>query len=218
MELWFQANAVKKIIGCNPHFAGQGRMDAAIIETVFAPGRPMDGYFFGWAAPRDPANPYSGLHTIAANLPDFADVDERILIPPVVTLQIAAFASELEFFPTETTFVESENGQFYGAEYGTTVWIHAEQEGLPQPEVFLSGSVVASERRQNPITGQEFHTLLLQTDAGTIDVVADLETSPRRPMVGTVAAGTFRLSARAITELPPARKPAAFQRARVHAE
>src|ERR1043166_8526106 len=81
VELWLQANAVQKIVGCNPHFVGQGRIDAAIIETVSAPGRPLDGHAYGWAAPRNPKNPYSGIHAIAAHLPNFAYIDEPILIP-----------------------------------------------------------------------------------------------------------------------------------------
>jgi hypothetical protein len=214
VELWIQLNAVQKIVGCSPHFSGQGRMEAAIIETVSTPGRALDGHCFGWAAPREPDNPYSGLHAIAASLPDFAYIDERILIPPVVTLQIAAFASHLEYFPTETAFVESESGQYYAAEIGSSVWCHAERDGLPQPEVYLSGFVVDSEWRANPVTGLGFHALVLRTDAGTIDVVADLETSPRRPVVGTVVAGIFSLSARVTHELPPARKPAVIQRTR----
>src|SRR5205809_1039066 len=56
VELWLQVNSVNQIIGCNPHYVGQGRLDAAIIETVSAPGRPLDGHCFGWAAPRDPGN------------------------------------------------------------------------------------------------------------------------------------------------------------------
>lgn len=214
VELWLQVNALNQIVGCNPHFVGQGRLDAAIIESVAAPGRPMDGHCFGWAAPRDPVNPYSGIHSFAANLPNFAYVDERILMPPVVTLQIAAFASDLESFPTEMAFVESEWGRKIGAQTATETWQQAEIDGLPQPEVFLSGKVVASEGLVNPETGQLFHALLLRTEAGTIDVVVDPETCPRRPVVGTVAAGTFWLSAQAVSELPPPRAPSPFSRAR----
>jgi len=216
VELWLQVNAVNQIVGCNPHYAGQGRLEAAIIETVTAPGRPLDGHCFGWAAPRDPDNPYSGIHSIAANLPDFAYVDERILIPPVVTLQIAAFASYMEHFPTETAFVESEWGRRIGAQSATETWQQVEIDGLPQPEVFLSGKVIASEAQVNPATGQEFQTLVLRTEAGTIDVVSDLATSPRRPAVGTVAAGSFWLSARVIGDLPAPRTPSPFLRARAH--
>jgi hypothetical protein len=213
IELWMQANAVQKIVGCNPHFRGLGRIEAAIIQTISAPGRPLDGYCVGWASPRDPGNPYSGIHAFAANLPDFAFIDERILMPPIVTLQVAAFASYLECYPTESGFVDSESGQAYGAQMGSSVWVHAERDGLPQPEAFLSGIVVSSERRKNPETGQDFHALLLRTDAGTVDVVADLETSPRRPVFGAIVAGQFWLSARVVNALPP-RKPAPFRRAR----
>ena len=216
VELWLQANAVQKIVGCNPHFAGEGRIEAAVIETVSAAGKPMDGQCFGWAAPSDPGNPYSGKHAIAASLPDFAYVDERILVPPVVTLQVSAFAAELEYFPTETAFVDSESGRYYGAEIGSTVWAHATVEDLPQPDAFLSGTVEQSERRENQVTGEPFHTLVVRTTAGTLDVVADLQTLPRRPVVGTVVAGTFWLSARVVSELPPVRKPMPFQRARAN--
>jgi hypothetical protein len=216
IELWLQANAVNKVVGCNPHFAGQGRIDAAIIETVSEPGRPLDGRCLGWAAPRDPANPYSGLHPLAASLPNFAFVDERILMPPVVSLQVAAFASHLECYPTEGSFLESEWAQLHESRQGAPVWHQVEVDGRPSSEAAVSGTVVASERCRNPVTGQEFHALVLQVDGGTIDVVADLETAPRRPVVGMVAAGTFWLSARAVGELPEGRAPLPFQRARAH--
>jgi hypothetical protein len=216
VELWLQINAVEKIVGCNPHFVGTGEMPVALIETASVPGRPLDGSGFGWAAPRDTSNPNSGLHAFAANLPNFAYVDERILMPPVVTLQIAAFASALEFFPTESAYIRSEWGQYYQAEPGVTTWQTVENEGMPQPQAFLTGFVTASECRRNPVTGQEFHTLGLQTSAGSIDVVADMATVARRPVVGTVVAGNFWLSALPISPLPPPRVPAAFQRARAH--
>jgi len=216
VELWLQVNAANEIVGCNPHYAGSGRLGAAIIETVAAPGRPLDGHGFGWAAPSDPANPYSGIHAFAANLPDFAYVDERILIPPVVTLQVAAFAAGIASFPTELAFVESEWGQKIGAQSATETWQQLEVDGLPQPEVFLSGWVGASETLINPVTEQQFHALTLRTEAGTIDVVCDLQTAPRRPAAGTVAAGSFWLSARAAVELPEPRQPSPFARARAH--
>jgi len=216
VELWLQANAVDKIVGCNPHFSGTGQMPVAMIETASMPGRPLDGHGFGWAAPRDSDNPYSGLHSFAAHLPDFAYVDERILIPPVVSLQVAAFASSLEFFPTEAAYIESQWGQYYYAEPGVTTWQHVENEGMPQPDVFLTGIVTASECRKNPITGQEFHTLALQTSAGSLDVVADMATVTRRPAVGTVVAGNFWLSAAVISDLPAPKPIATFQRARAH--
>ena len=208
VELWLQQNAAEHMVGCNPHFAGQGRLEVALIETVSVSGRPLDGHGFGWAAPRDPGNPYSGLHSFAANLPDFAFVDERILIPSVVTLQVAAFTASLESFPTETAFMESELGQAFQAEDGSRPWQQSEDEGLPRPEAFIVGQVASCELRANPITGQEFYALLVRTESGSIDVVSDLETSPRRPATGAIIAGSFWLSARPVGELPAARTPA----------
>ena len=217
VELWLQANAVNQIVGCNPHFYGEGRMEVAIIETVSASGRPLDGHCFGWAAPHEPGNPFTGIHAFAANLPDFAFVDERILIPPIVTLQVAAFASWIDCFPTESGYLTSELGQHYSAQQGVGAWVHVENEGLPQPEVYVTGRVTASDRKINNSTGQVFHSMVVQTDAGTIDVVADLEVSPRRPVTGSFIAGVFWLSARIVSELPPPRRPLPFQRARSHA-
>jgi hypothetical protein len=207
VELWVQANKQEEIVGCNPHFAGAGRLPASIIETLNVPGRPLDGRCFGWAAPRDEKNPYSGLHALSADLPDFDFVEARILIPPIVTLQIAAFAEELECFPTETTFLESEAAQHHGAAAGQWIWRQQEIEEEPQSKVFLNGIVKQSEQRENPITGSPFIALLLRTEAGTIDVVVDPEIVPRRPVVGMVAAGTFWLSARVVSDLPPANEP-----------
>ena len=213
-ELWVQANKQKQIVGCNPHFTGQGRIVASIIETFNVPGKPLDGRCFGWAAPRDEKNPYSGLHPISAHLPDFDLVGERILIPLTVTLQIAAFTEQMDCFPTETAFLESEPAREHGAKAGERIWRHIEVEGEPQSEAFLNGIVTQSERRENPITGQPFYVLLLSTSAGTLDVVTDPVSVSRRPVVGTVVAGTFWLSARVVSELPPPKKLLSFRRAR----
>src|SRR5436305_401742 len=83
----------------------------------------------------------------------------------------------------EEAFIDSEWGRSAGADFGSPLWQQLESEGIPKPEAFLSGRVVSSERCRNPVTGQEFHALALQTEAGTLDVVADLDTAPRRPAV-----------------------------------
>lgn len=213
-ELWVQANKQRQIIGCNPHFSGQGRLEASIIETFSAPGSPLDGRCFGWAAPTDDRNPYSGLHAVCAHLPDFDLVEERILAPPTVILQISAFAEEIECFPTESAFLESEQAQQHGASAGRFLWQQQESDGSPQAKAFLNGIVTQSERRENPITGSPFYVLLLSTEAGTLDVVADPDSIARRPVAGTIVAGTFWLSARVISDLPPPKKLPTFQRAR----
>lgn len=214
VELWLQSNGRGEVVGCNPHFLGEARMEAAIIETQASKSRPMDGRCFGWAAPQIEGNPYSGLHALAVTMPNFACVEERLLTMSAATLQIAAFADRVEIYPTVAAFSASRSAGRSDVGGGRSVWIYEEEEGLPQPEAFLSGTVLKSERRVNPTTEQEFYWMLLQTDAGTVDMVCDTNAVPRRPVVGTTVAAQCWLSALVLTPLPePPREPT-FRRQR----
>ena len=78
----------------------------------------------------------------------------------------------------------------------------------------ISGHVLKSERRMNHETGKEFRYILLRTQGGTVDVVADPDIITGYPRVGGVVSGVFWLSARVVTELPAPRRASIFRRTR----
>lgn len=202
IQLWLQASEDRRIIGCHPHFVGNGRIEARVVQTSVSPLFPMEGKCLAWAVPTDPRNPSSGIHSLAAELPDFDCVVERISTPPRVTLQIAAFAEEIASFPTMQTFLESDFAETYGV-CEAPLWRQILVGEEISPEAFLTGVVLNAAWQENRITAQPFITLSLLTRAGTLDVVASLDALPQKPMIGSFIAGRFWLSGRVVGGLPP---------------
>jgi hypothetical protein len=63
---------------------------------------------------------------------------------------------------------------------------------------FFTGRVLASEQRQNSVTGQTFHSALVKTLGGTIDIVADTRQVQGEMHPGSIVQGEFWLCARLI--------------------
>jgi hypothetical protein len=220
IELWVQADSEKQLVGCNPHFAGAGRMRVGLIKPLGNPERPLDGGFYGWADPKD-AEPESGEYPFVADAPDYDLIQERFTPLRTVEVQIAAFAHELHCFADEAAFDASQEGKpgFAAESFIPTGLFHHDIEQLEaqttreQAQALFCGHILQAEQRTNPTTGSVFHALLVRTLGGTVDVVADPALVQDRPTVGGIVHGTFWLSGR-ILDLPPPKKPSLFQRNR----
>ena len=204
VELWIRADAKQRLAGCSLHFTGSGQMQIGITQTFRNPERPMDGSCYAWAAPEDD-NPYSGLYAFAADMPDFDMVEERALMVPVVTAQIAAFAKELRCFRGDGEFLSLQpEGPHPAAESFTPTWTHGEE---PIPEAHITGRVQAVELRTNPATGLSFYAIHVKTLGGTVDLVADPELTRGKPIVNGIVQAACWLSARILSDLPMPKQP-----------
>jgi hypothetical protein len=96
VELWVQVTEGNTLLGCNPHFSGQGKMHLAITQMIPSKTHAMDGSAHGWAnAPR--AEPEQGDYPLLVDVPDFALIKQHVSPPQFVTMQIAAFAHTLSY-------------------------------------------------------------------------------------------------------------------------
>jgi hypothetical protein len=204
VEFWIRVDDKRRIVGCSPHFTGSGQMRVGITQTFRNEERMLDGSCYAWADPQDD-NPYSGLYPFVADMPDFDLVEERALLTPIVTLQIAAFSTEARCFRSEGEFITAQpDGSRPVTESVTPTWQHGDH---PSPDAHINGRIQQVELRANPATGQEFYALGVKTHGGTIDVVADPELLRGKPAENGVIQGTFWLSTRIVSDLPIPKQP-----------
>ena len=96
-ELWLQVRG-NDLLGVSPHFTGQSIVRARLTARV-TPGdpTPLDGAFHAWADPPTDESPENGAYPFVFDTPD-ARLHDGLELPVVVTVQVAAFAEEIEAF------------------------------------------------------------------------------------------------------------------------
>ncbi len=198
-ELWIQANLEHEIIGCNPHFSGEGKLRFGITETFHSLHSPLEGRLVGWVEPKNEKVPTSGLYPLTAEMPDFTLSEPFLFKHPLMTLQVAAFAEVVSCYANERAFAMSHNAQTMAVPTFQQS-IEVEEDGSPALANIV-GFVRKTELRLNPLTEQLFYAILLETHGGTIDVVAPVDTLLETPIIDSVLAGSFWLSARAEKKL-----------------
>ncbi|MBX9787722.1 MAG: hypothetical protein K2Y37_02310 [Pirellulales bacterium] len=205
VEAWVQANPQRQLIGCNPHFSGQGRLRVGVGRKVLDPHAPLDGAIYGWAEPKplSEAGQSPGMYPLQVNLPDFSVTAAALPMPSVVTMQIAAFAHQLLTFASDDEFAQPSNPL---SKLATEAFIPSglfrpdgQPVNPPRSEAMLTGHVLAASLLKNPVTQIEFYHLHIQSLSGTFDVVvAPKLVTGTAPVVGGVVAGTFWLSGRIV--------------------
>lgn len=198
-ELWLQTDTSgQNFLGVNPHFQGLSQVRVGLTERISGPDyTPLDGSFQAWAEPTDNP-PTSGTYPFIFDTPDFRTHDDDAL-PGIVTVQIAAFAYEVEFFAEEAAFHASQTGE---VKFSTQSFIpiglfHDEgSESAASATAFFTGIVRVAEERTNTLTDRTFYWALVETLGGTFDVVIDPQLLPELPSPGGVISGSFWLSGR----------------------
>lgn len=200
VELWLQVTPEGEVVGFNPHFAGAGRMRIGGVQLISSEEFPLDGCIHGWADPED-EEAESGLFPLVIDIPDFEHVRGRIATGEAVTVQVAAFAHELSCYASDEAFdAAQEQGFKWAPEAFMPMGLFGPdgEDVPPRAEALLSGHVRQAELRTNPVTGEPFHCLSVQTLGGVVDVVADPSVVDGAPVVGGVVQGTFWLSGRVL--------------------
>src|SRR4051812_36390839 len=80
VELWIQVNRQRELTGCNPHFAGEARMEVQGVKTLPGDSETLDGSLYAWAAPQG-EEPESGAYPFVVDLPDFDLVAGHLVLP-----------------------------------------------------------------------------------------------------------------------------------------
>src|SRR6266536_2334685 len=108
IELWVQTNLHKRIIGMNLHFSGHSRMKVGLSKRIVRIRQSiLDGALYAWADPqRD--NPESGHYPFVFDLPDY-DLHNDVPIPSIASIQLAAFAHELQGFESEGAYMTAQS-------------------------------------------------------------------------------------------------------------
>ena len=186
IELWAQVLGSGKVVGLNPHFAGESDVpiggELALEEDE---QYPLDGSLRGWAEPDGD----QGICPLMCDLPDFGVVKARPL-PAIAGVQIAAFAHRLETWSDEAAFTAA------GTKFAPESLIPTFSWGGPRSIVMLTGRVLRARRIANP-TGVEFQWALVKSLGGTFDVVADLALLGGGEIrEGSIVQGDFWLSGR----------------------
>lgn len=199
------------IVGVTPFFDGQARMPVRVMKKR---QRPNDNAFEGAVFVEiDPgARPHQCATVALLDVVDFAVWANRVG-HFLAEAQISAFTHELSIFPSEEAFSAAQareeikfapesffaSGLFSVTDQNGTVFHDPSEDEFDAPSrAFFTGRVLSAEKRRNTVTGQNFHTALVRTLGGSIDVVADESQVQGDLRPGYIIQGEFWLCARLI--------------------
>jgi hypothetical protein len=199
VEIWGQLDHEENFIGLNPHFTGDSVMSVGLTARLErAESSVLDGAFHGWASPSED-NAESGHYPFVFDAPDFRLCDS-VKVPGVVEAQIAAFAHELSAFESEEAYYafQPEGPKFAAESFIPSGLFTPAMESVepPQAHAILTGRVLNTALRVNPVTKSEFLWAKVQTFGGVFDVVADPLIVNGAVVEGGIVHGSFWLSGR----------------------
>jgi hypothetical protein len=185
IELWAGIDPQRELTAFNPHFSGPGRLEVHVERLVRDRQAPLTGSVHGAID--------GGAEAVEVSL-DVPDFDSLTFAgETALTFQVAAFAHELHVFEDEAAFQASGAGR-----PSRTLERIEDEDESERSDAILSGVVVETETRQNPVTAARFHWALVQTFGGTVDAVADPEVMSAPIAAGAIVYGEFWLSGRPV--------------------
>jgi len=198
-EIWGQLDHEENFIGLNPHFAGDSVMSVGLTARLERDEASMlDGAFQGWASPSGDDAEF-GHYPFVFDAPDFR-LGDSVKLPSIVEAQIAAFAHELSVFESEEAYYasQSEGPKFAAESFIPSGLFTPDLESVeaPQAHAILTGKVLNTAFRINPVTKSEFLWAKVQTFGGVFDVVADPLIVNGAVVEGGIIHGSFWLSGR----------------------
>lgn len=195
-ELWIQLNADDELVGVNPHFGGRSRVRVFLTHRLETDNASvLDGRFHGWADPAKAEAETSGAYPFLFDSPDAAQHSE-LQLPMEIDVQVAAFAHDVQVFPSAKAFEASQTGDaWHTSRDFIPSGLMGGEDGL-RAEAAFTGHVIRAEQRKNHLTEAPFVWCLVNSTGGTFDIVADPELLSQIPPVGGVITGTFWLSGR----------------------
>lgn len=199
-ELWLQVDGKENIIGLNPHFSGSSRMRAGLVNRILRTESPLDGAFYAWASPNE-GDPEDGYFPFVFDTPDYR-MHDRVELPRIFDLQIAAFAHEVEAYESEDAYFASQSGdvRFASESFIPSGLFRPDGQSTtpPQAHAIFSGHVLEASLKTNPITSSQFWWSRVRTLGGEVDIVADPLIVIGDMAKGGVLRGLFWLSGRLI--------------------
>jgi hypothetical protein len=199
VELWGQLDREENLIGLNPHFAGESVMRVGLTARIERPeASPLDGAFHGWASPIGD-DPERGEYPFVFDAPDYL-LCSSVKLPSIAEVQIAAFAHELSAYESDEAYDASQSGEpkFAAESFIPSGLFTPDLEKVEPPQAYaiMTGRVLETAVRTNPVTGGEFCWARIQTYGGEFDIVADPLLVLGVIVKGGVVHGSFWLSGR----------------------
>jgi hypothetical protein len=193
-ELWIQINQDQKLIGMNPHFAGQSQVRVAITREIKRPRQSLlDGAVYGWAD-SSIDDPESGAFPFVFDLPNYRM--HQLSFPSLVDAQIAAFAHEISLFDSVEAYNEMGENKLAPQSFIPS-GLFAPKGETPRPPhayAIITGKIVTAEEKSNSLTGRNFFWASVDTFGGSFDIVTDPVLVSNVPRVGGILQGSFWLS------------------------
>jgi len=203
-ELWLQVNENKELVGLNPYFQGDSRVEIELHEALIDEEEYLDGGYYCWANPtvtEDAEKP--GDFPFVLDCPDFYSNPED-QFPCKKVVSICAFAEELEVFESKALFDAIQPSELSMAvESFIPVGLLGEEGELnatPQAFAVINGRVLGTALKNNALTGQPFWWMHVQTFGIKLDIVASKELINVIPQIGNVISGTFWIVGRFLAE------------------
>jgi hypothetical protein len=198
VQLWVNVDEKGKVQSFDPHYQGRGRAHITLERSYDYDTAPPTGGVFAWVALGSNEETKAGF-----DLPGFArfydmacDYEGNALV------QVAAFAHGAAAFPDVESYrraqeeIERENPELaFDVQSFLPIGYFDPEGNIPPATARLSGIILEAQRLTNPVTGRQFHAVLVKTVGMTVDVVADDEQLEGDPQPGGVLAGAFWMSA-----------------------
>lgn len=198
IELWGQISQQGEIFGMDPHFSGNARMQAGLIERINRPqDNTMDGAFYAWADALED-DPEGGDYPFVFDAPDYRTYD-TLQLPKTVNVQLAAFAHDLKAFENEEALRASGSKMAAESCIPSGTFTPGPEGGAitpPKSEVIAYGRVLETASLVNPISHLSFYWAKVRTLGGEFDVVADPEIVKGTIVKNGIVGGVFWLSGR----------------------
>ena len=189
--------------GGAPHFAGSTRVEVALDNALPDPEGYWEGAFYAWMNPQEDLQ--SGDCPFVFDVADFWIVKDQLNLPQRATVQIAAFAHEVEFFASETEYDNSQTDDIkYAPNFFIPSGLFTDDESVgPQPYALFAGTILRYQKSFNSVTNEPFHHFEVETLGGVFDVVAEDEVVTQAgsaPKVGGLLRGTFWMSGQVLKD------------------
>ncbi|BFH54186.1 hypothetical protein PMJ6TS7_42010 [Paenibacillus melissococcoides] len=198
IELWLQVNQENEIIGLNPHFAGNSRVEIGLTALIVREtDSVLDGACHAWMEPDESLE--SGCCPLVFDMPNLGLFGE-VAVPQRINIQLTAFSHEVSVYDSEEEYMESQEGEVkFAAESFIPSGLFG-NSGEPASTAMFTGRVVEASLIQNEYTGGSFSWCKVKTLGGEIDVVTDLELLDKDIAAGSIISGSFWLSAKFVDE------------------
>lgn len=190
---WFgQFDRDRQPIGGDPHYVGTARLRLR-VDSIHA--SPLEATIVGTLcdAEGEPNGP-----PVPIEIPDYALFKDSLTVSKdLTTLQVAAFAENVEFFADDAAFRANDTYQKMSTELFIPIGTFTPDGKAvdpPQPRVLMAGRVLSVQQRTNSFSGLSFWAAQINCQGATYDVVLEPNALQSPPTVGGILAGVFYLS------------------------